>query len=155
MSYFRKFFRFWFRNREIHAARSALWHFIFRYVGTVCSEEYMASIFREEINKFWGTRWLYRWAHSPSDPHFYISTYSSNLTHFHSESGGGIFPWNAGIYQNVHFHKPGDYNMNFHCYLNVKSCIHQLDLFLSLYCEKQFVSNSEYEYRTISYYQYC
>ena len=143
------------RISEIHAARSALWHFIFQYVGTVCSEEYMASIFRVEINKFWGSRWLYRWVHSPSDTHFYLSTYFSNLTHFHSENGGNIFPWNAGIYQNVQFHKPGDYSMNFHCCLNVKSYIHQFDWSLSLYSEKQCASNSEYEFRTITCYQYC
>ena len=143
------------RIREIHAANSELWHFIFQYMGTICSEQYMASIFRVEINKFWRSRWLYRWVCSPSNPYFYISTYFSNLTHFHSENGGSIFPWNAGIYQNVKFHKTGDYSMNFHCCLNVKSYIHQFNLSLSLYWEKQCSSNREYVYRTITCYQYC
>jgi hypothetical protein len=98
---------------------------------------------------------LGKWVSSPSDSHFYISTCLANLTHFHSDNGGSIFPWNVVIYQNVQFHKPGDYNMKFHCCLNVNSFVHHCDWYLSLYCEKQCVSNSEYEHRTITYYQYC
>jgi hypothetical protein len=142
-------------NTEVRCTETFWSPCIFQYMDTACSEEYTAFILRVEINKFWRSRWLYRCFHSPRGPHFYISTYFSNLTHFHSENGGSIFPWNAGIYQYVQFHKPVDYSRNFHCCLNVKSYIHQFDWSRLLYCEKQCASNSEYEYRNITCYQYC
>lgn len=154
MSYFHKLFRFWFKNPWDSCCSFCIVAF---YIS-VCGYHLLRGIYGLHLqgrNKFWGSRWLYRWLRSPCDPHFYISIYFSNLTHFHSENGDSIFPWNAGIYQNVQFHKPGDYSMNFHCCLNVKSYIHQFDWSLSLHCEKQFASNNEYEYRTITCYQYC